>query len=129
MADSKKNLAITAEVIARATRDLAFRQQFLADPKALLIAAGAEIGAAVEIRALENTNRLRYIVLSADAAELTEAQLGSMAGGGATVVTNTVQTAAAQTTSMQVAVVSGVQALIAGVIEVSGVSTYTAVCN
>ena len=105
MAESKKNRAIAAELIAKASRDSAFRAQFLANPKAALLAAGAEIAAGVEIRAVESTEKIRYIVLpavSGDASELTDAQLAAIAGGGAT-TTNTVQTAEAQTTAVQTA--------------------------
>ena len=105
MAESKKNRAIAAELIAKASRDSSFRKQFLANPKAALIAAGAEIASGIEIRVVESTEKLRYILLPAlpgDGSGLTEAQLAAIAGGGSTVTTtNTVQTAEAQTTTVQ----------------------------
>lgn len=102
MTVSKKNRAIVAELMAKASRDTTFRKQFLANPKAQLVAAGADFAADVEVRALESTEKLRYIVLPAlpgDGSELTEAQLAALAGGGSTTTsTNTVQTAEVATT-------------------------------
>jgi hypothetical protein len=86
MTESQRNRIIAAELIAKATRDEAFRKQFVADPKAAFIAAGADIDAAVAIAVLENTETLRHIVLpplALSAPDLSDAQLAALAGGGA----------------------------------------------
>ncbi len=109
MAESKKNRAIAAELVAKATRDGTFRQQFIADPKAALIAAGAALAQDVQVRVVESTEKLRYIILPSlgDGSDLSQAQLAALAGGGSTTTTtNTFQTAEAQTTAVQTAEVA-----------------------
>ena len=105
MTESNKNRAIAAELVAKATRDTTFRQQFVADPKAALIAAGAAIAHDIEVRVVESTEKLRYIILPSlqgDGSDLSPAQLAALAGGGST----TTETDAV-TVQITAAVVSG----------------------
>lgn len=93
MSYSKKNRAVAAELIAKATQDLQFRKAFIDDPKTLLIDAGAELDDDVEIRVIENTDKIRYILLPAlpsSVGDLTDEQLALIAGGGSTSATQNV---------------------------------------
>ena len=92
MGYSKKNRAVAAELIAKATQDLQFRKAFIDDPKALLTDAGAEFDDDVEIRVVEKTDKLRYILLPAmpsGVSELNDEQMAQIAGGGGTTATVT----------------------------------------
>ena len=71
-------------VVARAWTDEAFKRRLLAEPKAVLQEQGIAVPAGVEVRVVENTARLAYLVLPPKPAEgeLSEAQLAEAAGGG-----------------------------------------------
>ncbi|HEX2076915.1 MAG TPA: NHLP leader peptide family RiPP precursor [Longimicrobium sp.] len=56
-------IAQVAEVVDRATFDPAFRQQLLSAPAATLQGAGIEVPDGLEVRVVENTGRVRHIVL------------------------------------------------------------------
>jgi len=56
-------IAQVAEVVGRAVTDLAFRKQVLSAPAATLRSAGIEVPATLEVRVIENTQHLRYLVL------------------------------------------------------------------
>ena len=87
MGYSKKNRAVAAELIAKATQDLQFRKAFIDNAKALLIDAGAEFDDDVEIRVVENTDKIRYVLLPAlptSVGDLSDEQMAQIAGGSAT---------------------------------------------
>ncbi len=56
-------IAQVAEVVDRAVTDPAFRQQLLSAPAATLRSAGIEVPAGLEVRVVENTHGLSYLVL------------------------------------------------------------------
>jgi hypothetical protein len=70
-------------LVARAWQDKAFKQQLFDDPQA---AIAAETGRAVleglEIRVVEETATVRYLVLPLNTTQLSDEQLDLAAGGG-----------------------------------------------
>jgi hypothetical protein len=56
-------IAQVAEVVGRAVNDPAFRKQVLSAPAATLRSAGIDVPATLEVRVVENTQHLRYLVL------------------------------------------------------------------
>ena len=56
-------IADVAQVVNRAAADPAFRQRLLSAPAATLLEAGIDVPAGTEVRVLENTDRLRHMVL------------------------------------------------------------------
>jgi hypothetical protein len=83
---------LTAQLIARAWKDDAFKEELLRDPTAVAarelaqLAGGATLPADVQIQVLEETPTTHYVVLPAKPAiesgdELSEADLQSVAGG------------------------------------------------
>jgi hypothetical protein len=57
------SIAQVAEVVGRAVTQPAFRQQLLSAPAATLRSAGIEVPATLEVRVIENTHSMRYLVL------------------------------------------------------------------
>ena len=126
----ERNKLIWGEIVARAWRDEAFKQQLLSNPKAVLTEAGMSVADDVALQVVQDTPTLRHLVLPvapADSSTLSEAELALVAGGDSTVTTtDTVQTVETETTEVQtsettttgvaeaeiVAVVVGVVALI-----------------
>ena len=72
------------QVVARAWSDEGFKRRLLAEPATVLREQGLELPAGLELRVVENTARLRHLVLPSKPAEgeLSEAQLAEAAGGG-----------------------------------------------
>jgi hypothetical protein len=72
------------QVIAKAWADDAFKQRLLNDPAAVLKEEGVEIPEGVEVRVVENTDKIFYLLLPPRplGAELSEAQLAVVAGAG-----------------------------------------------
>jgi len=71
----------TAQLIAKAWSDPAFKARLVADPGAVFRAEGFHIPDGQEIKVLENTENLRHFVLPAAPGELTDEQLERVAGG------------------------------------------------
>ncbi|MBD2287819.1 NHLP leader peptide family natural product precursor [Microcystis wesenbergii FACHB-1317] len=99
----ERNKLIWGEIVARAWRDEAFKQQLLSNPKAVLTEAGMSVPEGTQLQIVEDTPTLRHLVLPVASAggslTLSEAELELMAGGDSTVTTtNTIQTAEVQTT-------------------------------
>ena len=70
------------EVIARAGADPAFRAELLADPRAAVKKAyGVDLPPSIELRVVEETPSVFYLVLPLQSAELTDEQLAAVAGG------------------------------------------------
>jgi hypothetical protein len=79
---------VLQQVLARASKDVAFRQELLSHPKATLAKEGhVQFPESVTIRMLEDTPTLHTIVLPAEVAavqELSDAELEAVAGASAT---------------------------------------------
>ncbi len=70
------------QVVARAWADDDFKQRLLADPAAVLQAEGMAVPPGVELRAVENTDKVTYLMLPPKpSAELSDEQLDQLAGG------------------------------------------------
>ena len=70
------------QVVAKAWADDAFKQRLLANPAAVLQAEGIAVPAGVEIRAVENTDKVLYLMLPPKpGVELSDEQLDQVAGG------------------------------------------------
>jgi hypothetical protein len=69
-------------LIARAWQDAGFKQQLLADPRAAIAAeTGGSIPPGIEIRAVEETATVRYLVLPQNTTQLSDEELDLTAGG------------------------------------------------
>jgi len=104
----ERNKLIWGEIVARAWRDAAFKQQLLSNPKAVLTEAGMSVPEGTQLQVVEDTPTLRHLVLPvapADSSTLSEAELDLVSGGGSTATTTTtVQTQTAVVTSTEVEV-------------------------
>ena len=70
------------QVVAKAWADEEFKQRLLADPAAVLQAEGITVPPGVELRAVENTDKVMYLMLPPKpSAELSDEQLDQVAGG------------------------------------------------
>ena len=71
------------QVVARAWTDEAFKRRLLAEPATVLREQGMDVPPGVEVRVVENTERLHHLILPASPAEgeLSEEQLAQAAGG------------------------------------------------
>ena len=73
------------QVVAKAWADDEFKQQLLADPAAILQAEGIPVPAGVEVRAVENTDKVVYLTLPPKPSEdLSDEQLDQISGGMST---------------------------------------------
>jgi hypothetical protein len=71
------------QVIAKAWMDDGFKQMLLADPAAALKQEGIEVPEGMQIKAVENTDKVFHLVLppKPTSAELSDVQLDAAAGG------------------------------------------------
>jgi len=70
------------DIIARARGDAAFRAELLADPRAAIKKTyGVELPPSIELRVVEETPSVFYLVLPLQGEELTDEQLAAVAGG------------------------------------------------
>jgi hypothetical protein len=70
-------------VVARAWQDESFKQRLLADAEGALADMGIKVPAGHEVRAVEDTERVRHLVIPpSPSEELSEEQLDQVAGGG-----------------------------------------------
>jgi len=95
MARSQKEKAIMAEVLSRAISDDEYRKKLIKSPNATLEEAGLEIEPGIEVRVLENTEKIRHVIIPhLEEGELSEEALGRIAGGDVEAqTTNTTSTA------------------------------------
>jgi len=72
----RDEIEMQAQLVERASRDPAFRQELLANPKAVIAREfGLQIPASVEVRVVEETPAAAYLVLP-DACSLNPALVG-----------------------------------------------------
>jgi len=82
------------QLVARAWGDAAFKARLLAEPAAVLAEHGIPVPPGVEVRAVENTDRVLYLTLPpAPSDELSDEQLDAVAGGDCAGTASTVGTA------------------------------------
>ncbi len=70
-----------ARLIARCWADDRFKQELLADPEAVLKAAGVEWPAGGSVRVLANDDKLFHLVIPARPTDLSDEELDKVAGG------------------------------------------------
>jgi hypothetical protein len=76
-----------ADVVVRAKADAAFRAELLADSRAAIRKVyGVELPPSIELRVVEETPTTFYLVLPLQTDELTDEQLGAVAGGAGSAV-------------------------------------------
>ena len=80
--ETTERLDSLQQVIARAWADDDFKTRLLADPVHTLEAAGANLPAGLEIKAMENTDRVFHLVLPAKPTHLSDLDLERIAAGG-----------------------------------------------
>jgi hypothetical protein len=68
------------QLIARAWADNAFKQKLLADPMATLAAEGLPAPAGLTLKAVENTDKVFYLVIPARPTDLSDSDLESAGG-------------------------------------------------
>ena len=69
------------QVVAKAWRDEAFKQRLLANPKAALAEHGLSVPEGHEVRVVEGTERVHYLVLPPRPRDVSDDQLDQIAGG------------------------------------------------
>ena len=84
---SDKNRAILAELKAKSLEDVEFRKKLIDNPKGVLKDAGVDIPEGGEIKFVENTANVNYIVLpyAPKSGKLSDDDLEAVAGGGSAV--------------------------------------------
>lgn len=71
-----------AQIVARAWADDTFKSRLLSDPTAVLREEGIDVPEGIEIRAVENTDKVAYLTLPpTPSEELSDEELESVAGG------------------------------------------------
>ena len=84
MAEKNVSDGVAARVIAQAWSDPEFKAQLLSDPAAVLQAEGIRVRDSVELRAVEDSDEIRHVVIPprpANSAELNEDELEEVAAG------------------------------------------------
>jgi hypothetical protein len=77
----KDQLISLEQVIAKTWSDEAFKQQLIADPRAVLEAEGAVLPAGLEIKAVADTDRVFHLVLPMKPTHLSDLDLDKIAAG------------------------------------------------
>ena len=103
MKESQKNKAILAQVKAKALTNAEFRKKLLANATEVLRKAGAIFGKDVDVKVVENTEKIRHLVLPFIAAgTLSDDALAAIAAGDSTATSaNVVQTTLAVSTESE----------------------------
>lgn len=75
-----------SQIVAKCWADAEFKARLIADPKTILTAEGIEVPEGEELRVVENTPGVTYLVLPSPPSEgeLDDDRLGVLAGGDAT---------------------------------------------
>ena len=94
--NDEQNGRIAADVFARAMTDSEFKAQFIADPAAVLSAAGAEVPEGLTIKVVENSSTTFHVVLP-DPEAMTDELLAAASGGSSASTASTAGTAACST--------------------------------
>ncbi len=81
--ESKTNeqAKIMGKLISRCWMDEVFKQRFITDPAAVMREAGLSLPSGVEIKVVENTVKINYVLLPGRPTELSDEQLDAVAGG------------------------------------------------
>jgi len=69
------------KVIAKAMQDEAFKKQLIAEPAAVLKAAGVAVPDGITLKVVADTETERHIVLPALSGQLSDGEIAGIAGG------------------------------------------------
>ena len=94
--NDEQNGRIAADVYARTMTDPEFKAQFIADPAAVLTAAGVEVPEGLTIKVVENSSSTFHVVLP-DPEAVTDELLAAASGGSSASTASTAGTAACST--------------------------------
>lgn len=94
--NDEQNGRIAADVYARTMTDPEFKAQFIADPAAVLSAAGVEVPEGLTIKVVENSSSTFHVVLP-DPEAVTDELLAAASGGSSASTASTAGTAACST--------------------------------
>ena len=94
--NDEQNGRIAADVFARAMTDPEFKAQFIADPAAVLSAAGVEVPEGLTIKVVENSSTTFHVVLP-DPEAVSDELLAAASGGSTASTASTAGTAACST--------------------------------
>ena len=94
--NDEQNGRIAADVYARTMTDPEFKAQFIADPAAVLSAAGVEVPEGLTIKVVENSSSTFHVVLP-DPEAMTDELLAAASGGSSASTASTAGTAACST--------------------------------
>lgn len=104
------------EIISKCWQDAAFKKRFLTEPKAVLAEFGMDLPAGLEVKVVENSDKVMYLTLPPNpktlGGELSDNQLDAVSGGAGTVkapATATARPVMSKLTTFQIAT-SGTQA-------------------
>lgn len=78
--NDEQNGRIAADVFARTMTDPEFKAQFIADPAAVLSAAGVEVPEGLTIKVVENSSTTFHVILP-DPEAITDELLAAASGG------------------------------------------------
>ena len=83
MATEQETWKKWSELVAQVRSDHELKQRLIAKPAVVLQEYGIEVPAGVDVRVLENTDKVLYLTLPppGDPIELTAGELGNLAGG------------------------------------------------
>ena len=79
--DQKENLQKLSQLVAQAGADESFKQRLMANPSEVLESHGIKVREGLEIRVVENTDKVQYLTLPATSSELTPDLLNGITGG------------------------------------------------
>jgi hypothetical protein len=80
---------LEARLVARAWQEEGFKQQLLTDPRAAIAAeTGGNVPEGIEVRVVEETPTVRYLVLPLNTTQLSDEQLDRTAGGNSAQLTD-----------------------------------------
>jgi len=79
--DQKTQSKKMNQIIAKCWSDERFKQKLLTDPAATLKAEGVTVPEGVSVTALENTDKVLYLVVPAKPMDLSDNELDNVAGG------------------------------------------------
>ena len=94
--NDEQNGRIAADVFARAMTDPEFKAQFIADPAAVLSAAGVEVPEGLTIKVVENSSTTFHVVLP-DPEAVSDELLAAASGGSTAGTASSAGTAACST--------------------------------
>jgi len=81
MADQEEQAKQMGQLIAKCWSDDAFKQKLMSDPIPTLLENGIDIPEGLEVKTVENTDKVFHLVIPAKPEELSDEDLDKVAGG------------------------------------------------